>query len=636
MAAHILRLRLDLLLGALRAPQRLGTVVSFLAVIVLTGLLCHGILSLRERPLEVAAVVIVLGAAAVFLGFLLAPILSGARDQLDPRRFTPFGVDERRMPAMLAVASLISVPSMAVIAVAVCTAIVAIEHGVPGLLAIVFTVLGAASVLLAARLGLALSAVLLPERRPRELTALFALAVAVIAFPVAIFLASQEWGSRIPAAVVTAAEIAGVTPLAAAPAAMFALASGEADALWLNIVIALVAAVGLWLLWNLLVRHLLTSTQRPGVARERAGLGWFAVMPPSAFGGIAARSLGYWLSDRRHIVNMLIVPVVGVLAALPLLFVGMLEKLVLLRPVLVMALFFGWLPHNDVAYESTAFWIHIASGVGGFADRLGRLVPVVVVAIPVLAAALTATVQLVDDWSIMPELAATAACLLLAGLGWSSMTSVLAPYPVARPGDSPFQQPQRAGAGMGHAIALLGTLAVSAPVLWLLYQHLANDEPGDLIFWGGLGVGAGMLVLGVSLGALAFRLRGDRLMEFASAHGARRPRVRLESGNEHSRTRARRHRPSRRGTRRASSRRADRTRRSRALLALRQEGEDPRVGSDRQARACALRQEVDTGARSSEVPGVPHLQGDLREARGLRLRRCDPDGRPANRDRLFL
>ena len=60
--------------------------------------------------------------------------------------------------------------------------------------------------------------------------------------------------------------------------------------------------------------------------------------------------------------------------------------------------------------------------------------------------------------------------------------------------------------------------------------------------------------------------------------------------------------------------RGHRAGRPRALLALRAEGQDHGVGADRQARQGALRQDVDPGSRPREVPGLPDLQRDLREA----------------------
>src|SRR5690606_38634530 len=96
--------------------------------------------------------------------------------------------------------------------------------------------------------------------------------------------------------------------------------------------------------WVWLVQHQLTTTERPAAARERTGLGWFALLPATPFGAIAARSLVYWLRDRRYIVNVVVVPIAGVLTVFPLLIAGVPLEVAVLVPVPVMALFFGWLP----------------------------------------------------------------------------------------------------------------------------------------------------------------------------------------------------------------------------------------------------------------------------------------------------
>ena len=49
-------------------------------------------------------------------------------------------------------------------------------------------------------------------------------------------------------------------------------------------------------------------------------------------------------------------------------------------------------------------WIHIASGLRGIPDRLGRLVPISLIASPVLAVATSITLAVVDDWHLMMPL----------------------------------------------------------------------------------------------------------------------------------------------------------------------------------------------------------------------------------------
>ncbi|MGM1016798.1 MAG: hypothetical protein ACQEW8_04595 [Actinomycetota bacterium] len=521
MVAHVLRLRLALLVGALRGARTVRSVLGLLATAAATTVVCIAALSLIDAPAPVARTVIVLGSAAVFLGFLIGPVLAGTVDQLDPRRFAVFGVDERRMPWILALAALISVPSLALIAVGICVVVVALHLGAPVLLVVLMSVMGLLSTVLAARIGMAVNAMILPERRSRELTALFALAVIIIAFPVAVFLASQEWGGQVPAIVATATTITGFTPFGATTGLVFSVIQGDVSAAWLSGAVAAVTLLVLLALWAWLVRRMLTTTERPAAAaRERSGLGWFAVLPSNAFGAIAARSLVYWLRDRRYIVNFVIVPVAAALTVLPLLVAGVPMSLAALLPVPIMALFFGWLPHNDVAYDSTALWTHVASGVSGTADRLGRLVPIFLVAAPALAVAIPITLSVIDEWHLLLPLVGLSASLFLGGLGVSSIVSVLSPYAVSHPGDSPFQQPQRSASSgsAGQATAFFGTIIVSIPTVWLFVLTIVEGSEHSLTtFWAGIGSGLAVLVLGALIGGRVFSRSGERLMEFVES-----------------------------------------------------------------------------------------------------------------------
>ncbi len=519
MVAHVLRLRFALLLGSLRGTRVARTVIGLVLVVAATIVSCLAVLSLADADAVVAHSVLVLGAAAIFLAFLVGPVIVGATDQLDPRRFGVFGVDERRMPAVLAVASVVSIPTLALAALTVCGTVVVIRLGSPWPIAVVTGVVSLLCTVVAARVGMALNALLLPERRSRELTAVFALVVVVVAFPVAIFFASLGWQGEgaVPAAVAVATGIAGVTPFAAGPALALAIAAGDTAGAWVSGIVAVLTVAAVWLLWSWLVRRLLTTTERPIAARERQGLGWFALLPSTPFGAIAARSLVYWLRDRRYIVNIIVVPIAGVLTVFPLLVAGMPLWIAALVPVPVMALFFGWLPHNDIAYDSTAFWTHVASGVRGLPDRLGRLVPIALVAIPLLAIAIPVTFAIIGDWGLLLPLTGVTAALFLGGLGVSSAMSVLAPYAVSRPGDSPFQQPQRSASrgSYGQAWAFLGTLLVSAPTLWLFGLTIAEgDQYAPAAFWVGAGTGALVLIIGTVLGGFIFDRSGQRLMEF--------------------------------------------------------------------------------------------------------------------------
>jgi ABC-2 type transport system permease protein len=492
------------------------TIAGVLALAVLVGAACWAILALRDGEPEVAAAVTVLAGSAVTLGFALAPLITGAVDPLDPRRFGVLGIPVRPLAATLVLAGVISIPILAVAALYVCLAILWESHGVPWPLGAVGALLGILTCVLLARVSMALSAMFLSDRRSRELTGLFALALLVVAVPVAVFLASLQWRGRVPSQLSEAAGLLAITPFGAPAAFPARLATGGEA--WQALLVVVLSVLLLGALWGWLVSRMLSTPERPAAVRERGGLGWFAVAPGTPGGAVAARSLLYWLHDRRYLVNVIVVPITAVLTMVPPLLAGVGFGYVVLLPVPLMALMFGWMAHNDLAYDSSAVWLHFASGLRGFSDRIGRLVPILVISVPILAVTIPIAISLHGRWALLPAMVGACASLFLCGLGLSSIASVVAPYAVSRPGESPFRQPQRTGAGgaISQSLVLGGALALSAPTLWLAWVALTDDIAfADWALWGGLATGVGVLLIGLAVGSLVFERREGALMEFA-------------------------------------------------------------------------------------------------------------------------
>lgn len=517
MVAHVLRLRFDLLIGALRGDAR--QVAWRIAGLVLLAAAIVGVFlgaqRLRSVEDEVASTVTVVVGSALTLGFFVAALVGGFDDQLDPRRFAVFGVSPARAAGVTLLASVVSVPILALIAVAVAFARLWTAHGADTGLTVVAAVLGVLTCMLAAKIALAIGSLVLRERRSRELSGLFLVAIIVVAVPVAVFFVSLDWDGEVPSALAEAVRVLAVTPFGAAWAVPGLPVVGSSVA---SLVVAVVSLVALAALWVWLVRVLLTTTERPGSNRTRAGLGWFALTPSTPGGGVAARSLLYWLRDARYVVNLVIVPVAAALVVVPLLLVGVPVEYVALVPAPLMALFFGWLAHNDLAYDSTALWMHVASAMRGASDRAGRLVPVALVGTATLAVAIPVLVSFHGRWAILPAMIGVCASLFLCGMGLSSLSSAWAPYPVSRPGDSPFQQPQRTHGGLAQGVVLFGALLFSAPALWFGWLTLTVDvELAWAALWIGVGTGLIVLLAGVFGGGIVFERGGGRLMEFAES-----------------------------------------------------------------------------------------------------------------------
>ena len=88
---------------------------------------------------------------------------------------------------------------------------------------------------------------------------------------------------------------------------------------------------------------------------------------------------------------------------------------------------------------------------------------------------------------------------------------------MSRPGDSPFQQPQRptSRGAYGPAAAFLGAIVVSVPTIWLLVlTMLEGSQFAPATFWAGLATGIAVFAIGVGVGGRIFEHEGERLMEF--------------------------------------------------------------------------------------------------------------------------
>ncbi|WP_322411954.1 hypothetical protein [Microbacterium invictum] len=514
-------MRLALVAGALRGDGRHVTrmILGSVLLVAAVAAACWALLTLADARAAVVLAVTVLGGAGLTLGFALAPVVAAVSDPLDPRRFAVLGLAPAPLAATLAVAGLVSVPIAALTTMAVAAGITWGELGAAWWAIALGVILAVVTCGLLARVGMAVTSLFLRERRSRELTGLFILAVLVVVVPVGVFLASLEWRGTVPSQLSEAIEILALTPLGAAWAFPGLVVTG-AESAPLSFLVAILTVAALTGLWFGLVRMLLTTSERPLTGRERGGLGWFAVAPGTPGGAIAARSLLYWLTDRRYLVNVLVIPVAAVLTIVPLLVAGVPLEIAVLVPVPVAALFSGWLPHNDLAYDSTAVWMHIGSGVRGASDRIGRLVPIILIGVVLLAVAVPISISLHGRWSALPAMTGLCAALFLCGLGLSSITSATWPYPVTRPGDSPFQQPQRTGSGgaLAQAFVMIGAILLSAPVAWWGWLSLTGDEEATtLALWGGLAIGGFTAIAGVAVGSAVFERRGSRIMEFAES-----------------------------------------------------------------------------------------------------------------------
>ena len=520
MVEQFLRLKLTIFANTFRRGplQLFGMIIALLWGFGATLRLAAGLIELRSSTPDVARVIIVVFGAVIVLGFFLLPLAFGINDTLDPRRFTFFGIPTTRLAFGLAIAGGLSVPTLIMVVLSIAQIVTWSRGPLPVLVAIVSAVLIVPTCVLAARVSTAVSSALLTTSRVRDSAGNVAVAVTVVAGTVVAVLATLDWQSQVLPILRRIAAVAEWTPLGSMWSAPgdTALGSGGQAALKLLISVAFLAV--LWLMWRALVGHLLARPDRDVSGRPRSSLGWFATLPANPAGAIAARSLTYWGRDSRYWVSLAVIPVVPLVMVAALLVGGVPAEYIVWVPVPVMCLFLGWTVHNDLANDSSAFWVHVSSNTRGVDDRWGRIVPALMLGVPLVVIGGLVSILISDDPTALPALIGLSTCLLLVGLGISSVISAAYPYPAVRPGDGPFAQPQAIGAAgsIVQSLSFVATVVLAAPVVWLIVLSMLHPDEDWQVWAMGAGILIGIIVLtaGLLIGARIVGKRGPELLAF--------------------------------------------------------------------------------------------------------------------------
>ena len=519
MVAQFLGLKLRLLANTFRRSpiQIVGIVIGLVYGLGAAVVAVIGLVALRFVDTHLAGSITVTLGGFIVLGFLLVPLAFGVDDTLDPRAFSLFGIPTTKLATALAITALIGVPALIVAIVAVAQVFTWTRDPLAVVLAIIGAVVIVATCVLGARVATSVAAFLLATRRAREITGLVALLVIVSLSPFVAVLAAVDWGAEGLRLLSSVAGVVGWTPLGAVWSAPAEAAAGAPGLAILKALIGIAFALLLWVAWRALVGWMLVTPQREARRKSYAGLGWFRLVPDTPAGAIAARSLTYWRRDARYHTSLVAIPIAPIIFVVALAVAGVPWNILALIPVPAMCLFLSWSVHNDVAYDNTAIWLHLASDTDGRADRVGRLVPALMIGIPLVIIGAPICAWLFGDWAVLPSLIGVSFCLLFAGLGLSSVISARFPYPAVRPGDSPFAQPQASGtaAGLIQSLSFFAAIVVTLPPLGLAALGLALGGAwnfGALVL--GLLFGIAGLYFGVLWGGAIFKRRAPELLAF--------------------------------------------------------------------------------------------------------------------------
>lgn len=517
MVAVLARLQLTLMARSLRQSTGRTIAVIFgglFGLLVVAGLVATFVVTADNATTDVRTTTVLLLGGVVTAWIVMPLLVFGVDPTLDPARFALLPLSARRLRPGLLVAGLIGVPG-------VLTALIALGS------VLAWTGQSAATVILA----LAMAPVLLLTcfLAARALTSWFAAALSsrrfqdFAALVLGVFVVTVGLGSQMIGNGVTndpdragqlmerAAVALGWTPLGWAAAVPADIAEQRWGTGALRLLLAVGLVVVLWFAWGAALQRALTSISDAGSTSTGSTGGWAdRLYPARPAGAVAARCLRYWRRDPRYsvsLVSVVVVPLmIGAMGSLGSGPTGGSSLGAFAMPLIVAALA-GPMMVADLAYDHSALWTHIALGVSGAADRLGRSLAMATVITPVLVVTYVAALIMSGRADLWLGLLAALPPVLLCGLGVGSFIGGLFPGQAPPPGANPFGT-GGSGSGILTMVMFIGggaaTVVVAAPIVV------------PLLLWGSsTAIAASLLVVGLGWGLLAFRtgvaLGGRRL-----------------------------------------------------------------------------------------------------------------------------
>lgn len=464
---------------------------------------------------------VVIGALALLLWAVIPLASFGLDDTLAANKFAQFPVRAKQLQPGLFASAFISVPVMCTVLgtlALIVAAMVAIGRGTGSVLGIVLVPFAfAAGLVLCVVLPRALvtaTSVGGVSRRRKEIGGILFFVVLLLAvYGMQIFFTAEA--DRLaqmdfPAAASRIGLIAGWTPLGAPFAVPFHAAQGNWLSLLGAIVLTAAVLVAVWLWWrHSLERTLVTgiSDHGGGAARRLKGSFIPAFYPNSPLGAVAARSLRYWLRDKRYLVNLILMPIIA--TVLIVLFVVQGNPVAAIAAPLMMA----WAPvavTDDFGYDGPSMWVNITSGVDAKTNLMGRSIAALTVIAPLVAVFSIAGAVVAGrlDW-LWP---AFGGALGLVGclLGLAAILSVYLPYPVKSPAASAFSSGASGGVG-AFLSALVAMLGLFIPMIPAAIVYVLGATLVPWLLWiaplVALASGYAMLRLGWHLGARGLQQR---------------------------------------------------------------------------------------------------------------------------------
>jgi ABC-2 type transport system permease protein len=490
-----------------------SSILGGLAALGVLAVLGPGLVLLSQRPLRITALTVPLFTVITVMWTVLSLIATGVDAILDPARFSVLPLRAGELARGLLAAACTGIPAVMLIGLAL--AQVGSWLGYPAAVpaALVAAVLGVLTAILLSRAVTSALARVMTTRVGRVLGAAVVAGVTLIPLTMNTLLTTGTLGADLTTFDATkSAVVASWTPFGWAWALPFDVATGR----WMSFVVHLALAVAfvalLHAVWvRLLARTLSSPLTSSGGQRIGNGRLLPVLLGTSPTASIAARRVRAWYRDSRLVgiaLRTFVLPVFFVVQAV---FTG--------TPglagvgLVTLAVFAGLTLMNDLAFDGPAWWLHVAVGVRGWEDRLGRAIASTVVFGPVVV--LTFVVSVVLGVISNPLSWLTVVVVsFFASLGLAVAVGAVLPGTAPRTGGNPFAATS-GGAAQGCLTAIVsfvGPMLLTLPAV-LVVIVASGSQVGR---WLGLAVGTayglGLLAVGVVLGGIRIDRRAPELL----------------------------------------------------------------------------------------------------------------------------
>lgn len=501
---------------------------------------------------EFLGAVTTVGATTLLLLWIVAPVVGyGFDDTLDPRRFAPFVAASNSLAHALVLATMIGVGglSTALILLLPVNGWIAAGHWLAALTTVAIIPVTVYLYSLVGRLcSTWLGHALVSSHKRRDLTSFISvlLFIAIMA-PMGIYLAML--GRFLTTdAVFSAARLLVWTPVVAPIAIPWLVDSGQWVAAGVQGLYTVILIVGLLKLWKRVLhvamvgrstaissqgrraidegRHIIDesmmqvvdSTAPYEVATDLRTINlWRKLGCSPATSAVAARTAREWMRDPRlssSLASLLLFPLLLIFLPrfAPVNSLGSSPSAVL-PLILFIPLLLGLTVGLHVSYDSTAFWMHVSSGISGRADRWGRFLGALPLSVPLLVLIGAFISYFFDTLSPITWI------LLLCGVFFiaTGLTSTFTGYfsiGVAPPGTNPLSSK---GSGnllvsfLAMGILAIATVLFLAPIgiPLLVWSNPSGEIIADVIavIWSAI-----VLVGGMEIGARVFNRKQVHLL----------------------------------------------------------------------------------------------------------------------------